>query len=75
MRERIKRIAFLLDWPEGQFVNASVAVVLELIDRPITPETHKTVFLAKQALEFAHSSATATNQQCGSLESANIRAA
>jgi hypothetical protein len=72
MRERIKRIAFLLDWPEGQFVNASVAVVLEMIDRPITPETPKTVFLARQALEFAHSSPSATNQQNGSSESANL---
>jgi hypothetical protein len=34
VREQIKRISFLLDWPEGQFVNASVAVVLEMIDIP-----------------------------------------
>ena len=53
LRERIKRIAFLLDWPEGQFVNASVAVVLEMIDHPGKVEPHKTVHLAREALDFA----------------------
>jgi len=53
VRERIKRIAFLLDWPEGQFVNASVAVVLEMIDNPSLRLPHKTVHLARQALDFA----------------------
>lgn len=53
VRERIKRIAFLLDWPEGQFVNASVAVVLEMIDKPSLRLPHKTVHLARQALDFA----------------------
>jgi hypothetical protein len=52
VRERIKRIAFLLDWPEGQFVNASVAIVLEMIDDPIANRDHKTVHLARQALDF-----------------------
>ena len=75
MRERIKRIAFLLDWPEGQFVNASVAVVLEMIDRPITTETPKTVFLARQALEFAKSSPAMEQGANCSLESVNMRPA
>ncbi len=52
VRERIKRIAFLLDWPEGQFVNASVAIVLEMIDNPDMEKAHKTIFLARHALEF-----------------------
>ena len=55
VRERIKRIAFLLDWPEGQFVNASVAIVLEMIDNPDMKKAHKAIFLAKHALEFAKS--------------------
>jgi hypothetical protein len=55
VRERIKRIAFLLDWPEGQFVNASVAIVLEMIDNPNMEKAHKTIFLARHALDFARS--------------------
>jgi hypothetical protein len=53
VRERIKRIAFLLDWPEGQFVNASVAIVLEMIDNPSLRKAHKTVHLAREAIDFA----------------------
>ena len=66
VRERIKRIAFLLDWPEGQFVNASVAIVLQMIDNPALRQPHKTVHLAKQALDFAQKHGNApgvTNSQ------------
>ena len=51
VREQIKRISFLLDWPEGQFVNASVAVVLEMIERPLS-HVPKTIHLARHALEY-----------------------
>jgi hypothetical protein len=53
VREKIKRISFLLDWPEGQFVNASVAIVLEIIENPEAFRDHKTIHLARQALEFS----------------------
>jgi hypothetical protein len=52
VREQIKRISFLLDWPEGQFVNASVAVVLELIDNPAIGHVPKTIHLARHALDY-----------------------
>ena len=51
-REKIKRISFLLDWPEGQFVNAAVAIVVEMIHDRTKPCDHKTVHLARQALQF-----------------------
>jgi hypothetical protein len=59
VREKIKRIAFLLHWPEGQFVNASVAIVLEIIENPDTFRDHQTLHLARQALEFSRKDAQA----------------
>jgi hypothetical protein len=53
VRQQIKRISFLLDWPEGQFVNASVAVVLEMIDNPALGYVPKTIHLARHALDYA----------------------
>ena len=58
IRQRIKRIAFLLDWPEGHFVNASMEVILDLIEHPLKPGEGKmprTVFLARQVLEYEKS--------------------
>jgi ThiF family len=52
VREQIKRISFLLDWPEGQFVNASVAVVLEMIDNPAIGHVPKMIHLARHALDY-----------------------
>ena len=52
MRERIKRISSLLDWPEGQFVNTSVEVMLALIDDRSHAHIHRSVYLAQQALDY-----------------------
>jgi hypothetical protein len=52
MRERIKRISSLLDWPEGQFVNTSVEVMLALIDDRSHGQIHRSVYLAQQALDY-----------------------
>ena len=52
VRERIKRISCLLDWPEGQFVNACAAIVLEMIEDRSLGHMHKTIYLAQQALDF-----------------------
>jgi len=44
-RKQIKKIAFLLDWPEGHFVKASVSVVLDMIeDRLVQKTVPRTVF-------------------------------
>ncbi len=52
MRERIKRISSLLDWPEGQFVNTSVEIMLALIDDRSHAHIHRSVYLAQQALDY-----------------------
>ena len=52
IRERIKHISSLLDWPEGQFVNASVEVMLALIDDRSLAHIHRSVYLARQALDY-----------------------
>jgi hypothetical protein len=52
VRARLKRIAFLLEWPEGQFVNASVAIILELIDDRSLKRVPKTIHMAREALDF-----------------------
>jgi hypothetical protein len=58
IRKQIKKIAFLLDWPEGHFVNASVAVVLDMVEGRLKMGEGKmprTVFLARQVLDFEKS--------------------
>jgi len=53
VRKRIKKIAFLLNWPEGQFVNASIAIVLDMIEQREQPKTvPRTIFLARQVLDY-----------------------
>jgi hypothetical protein len=55
-RKQIKKIAFLLDWPEGHFVKASVSVVLDMIEHRAKQETiPRTVFLARQVLDYEKS--------------------
>jgi hypothetical protein len=52
VRERIKRISSLLDWPKGQFVNTSVEIMLAPIDDPSLGHLHRSVYLAQQALDY-----------------------
>jgi hypothetical protein len=55
IRKQIKKIAFLLDWPEGHFVNASVEIVLEMIEDRLElgeGKMPRTVFLARQVLDY-----------------------
>ncbi len=51
VRKNIRHVSGLLNWPEGQFVNDCVGIVLELIaDRTISP-IHKTILLSQQAID------------------------